>query len=125
MAKLPEFKSVSLRKTLGTSTLVAAAAVGAASSTAIPATAAPPAASAAAMKMTPVASNLRMKTSWASAQAEAAKLRASDPVKSSILQAAINSARQRPGFNDKASYSLSFKLSWDVASQTNTTSRQH
>ena len=55
-------------------------------------------------------------TTAAAVEAEALKLRTSDPERSAILQAAVNAAKQRPGFKPGNAFSISFKLKWDVAS---------
>lgn len=63
----------------------------------------------------PMLKTLALHTSAAQAEAQLSQLRAAEPEKSAVLQAALNSIRQRAGFNPKNAFSISFKLKWDVA----------
>ncbi|GEM_PF-4413091 len=67
----------------------------------------------------PQASRLRLKGTMADARRMAQTTRGTDPMKSKILQAAVDAAKIRPGFNENANFSLSFALITDkVAEQS-------
>lgn len=67
----------------------------------------------------PQASKLRLKGTMADARRMAQTTRGTDPMKSKILQAAVDAANIRPGLNENASFSLSFSLITDkVAEQS-------